>query len=335
MIETIERTQETDELSKEFNSIVDRFNKESNKEIPYVPVTEDANPVPQFMADIGRYTPLNQNEIVVLSIIKDKANESSLECIRGNGNLSSERKQELIKDIQDGITAKEILTTLNLPFVVSTAKSFIGRLPLEDLISAGSIGLRRCVDKYDYKLGFKFLTYAKWWIIQSIGRVIAHDINTIRLPDGMYTSLRRYKKVKGNFKQKNGREPSEEELCIELGITPTDLQNIKMADIKYLSMDFEEDNDDDDVHLEEKLTNNEESVEIQVEKKELKKYTRELVQILSPGEQKIVNLRFGLEDGEPKTLQEIGDIIGRTREAVRQRLDKIIPKLKDGTDKLI
>jgi len=327
MIESIEKIQEIDELSKEFNNIVDRFNEESNKEIPYVPVTEDANPVPQLMANISRYTLLNQDETQVLAIIKDKANESSQECIKGNGNLSSERKQELMKDIQDGITAKKILIVLNMPLVVSIAYKFRGRLPLEDLISAGSIGLRRCVDKYDYKLGFQFSTYATWWIRQSIGKTISNDVNTIRLTAGRYADLRRYQRVRTNLKQKNEREPSQEELCIELGINPTILQNIKNADIKYVSMDIEV--GDDETPLGETLPDDKEEVEIQVEKKELKKYIERLVRTLSPDEQRIINLRFGFEDGEPKTLKQIGNVLGTTREAVRQRQNNILIKLKN------
>ncbi|MDD4382279.1 MAG: sigma-70 family RNA polymerase sigma factor [Candidatus Dojkabacteria bacterium] len=327
MIELIEKIEETDELSKEFQAIVDRFNEESNKEIPYVPVTNDPNPVPQLMADLGRYTLLNDKEVEVLSIIKDKANESSIECINGNGNLNSEKKAELVKDIQDGIIAKEILGVLNMPLVISIAYKYTGKIPFQDLIDSGYIGLRIGIERYNHKLGYKLSTYASHWIKQSIRRTIENERTTIRIGREKYRKIMKYDIRESTLRRELGRKPTEEELCIDLQITPQVLRSIREAKISYISLDMEV--DEGRKTVEETLANKDDSVETKVYINMDSEYIKKHISELKSDEQRIINMRFGFEDGETKTLKQIGNILGTTREAVRQREKNILRKLKN------
>jgi RNA polymerase primary sigma factor len=326
MIETETKIENKEDISVQFQHIIDRFNSESQKEVPYIPISENIEPVRQLAAEIERYSLLTQEETNVLCMYKDKADNSSQELIKGDGNLNTETKSQLIKDIQDGIEAKKILSVLNIPLVISIAMGYRGKIAVADLISAGYVGLRRSIDKYDYKLGYKFSTYATWWIKQSIRRTIINEVNPIRLPNHRYLELSRYEKERERLKQELKREPSDDELCKDLEITHDILNNIRDAKFAYVSMDTEV--EDDQNPIVETIPDTEEDVKVQVEKKIISEEVKEYVKYLKPDEQKIINLRFGLEDGNAKSINEVADILGRTRQAIEQREFKILRKLR-------
>lgn len=326
MIETETKIENKEDTKVAFQHIIDRFNIESQKEVPYIPITEDTDSIYQLVAEIERYTLLTQSETDILCIYKDKADNSSQELIKGDGNLNADTKNGLIKDIQDGIEAKKILSVLNMPLVISIAMDYRGKIALPDLISAGYMGLKRGIDKYDYKLGYRFSTYATWWIKQSIRRTIINETNPIRLSNYRYLELNKYERRKAVLRQELKREPSDEELCEDLGITSEVLDNIRSSKLTYVPMDAKV--EDGKNSIEDTLPDTEEDVKTQVEKKITGERIREDIKYLKPDEQEIINLRYGLEDGEPKSLNEVADILGRSRQAIEQREARILRRLR-------
>lgn len=245
--------------------------------------------------------------------------------------LTGEEEVILAKRILDGDEeARQLLITANLRLVVSIAKRYSKRgLELLDLIQEGNIGLMRAVEKFDYTKGFKFSTYATWWIRQAITRAIADQARTIRIPVHMIETINKYNKVQTVLTSKLGRKPTHEEIALEM-----EMDISKVADIEKINQNpaslaapIGEDRDNllQDILTDEWSRSPEQEATVEY----LRNQMREILDTLQDREQRVLSLRFGLEDGVTRTLEEVGREFGVTRERIRQIEAKALKKLKE------
>jgi RNA polymerase primary sigma factor len=249
--------------------------------------------------------------------------------------LNAQQERDLAKRIVDGDNeARNLLARANLRLVVSIAKRYVGRSPdltLLDLIQEGNLGLFKAVDKFDYTKGYKFSTYATWWIRQAITRALADQSRTIRIPVHMVETIAKYKQVSRRLSQDLGRDPLPEEIALEMGLDVEKVYQIEKIDQDTVSLESPVGSDDDDGKSvlgdfikDDKIL----SPDQEVARRILADQLREILDELSPKEREILKLRHGLEDGIYHTLEEVGKKFGVTRERIRQIEAKALERIR-------
>ena len=252
--------------------------------------------------------------------------------------LNAEQEREIAQRIVAGdAEAKDDLITANLRLVVAIAKKYVGRgLQFLDLIQEGNLGLVKAVDKFDYTKGFKFSTYATWWIRQAITRAIADQARTIRIPVHMVETINKLTRVQRQLVQELGREPNSEEIAEKMGngITPEKVREIQKIALDPVSLETPI-GEEDDSHLGDFIEDKQVlSPDEYATKELLKDEINEVLSLLNERERKVLQLRFGLIDGRQRTLEEVGKEFNVTRERIRQIEAKALRKLRQPSKKL-
>jgi len=283
-----------------------------------------------YLREIGRVPLLTAEDEVELA----KSIEAGLfaeEKLAHTAILSRMEQLDLELLSRDGVRAKQRLIEANLRLVVSIAKRYVGRgMLFLDLIQEGNLGLIRAVEKFDYTKGFKFSTYATWWIRQAITRAIADQARTIRIPVHMVETINKLVRVQRQLHQDLGREPTPDEIGLEMGLSPirvVEIQRIAQEPVSLQSPIGEEDSDLGDFIEDADAVVPIEAAAFIL----LQDQLEDILGTLSDREQRIIQLRFGLTDGHPRTLEEVGREFGVTRERIRQIESKTLAKLRHPT----
>ena len=286
------------------------------------------DPVRTYLREIGRVPLLNAAQEVMLAKQMERRPIAE-EKLQNREGMSLDEIRRLERDVVVGIEARKRLTEANLRLVVSMAKKYVGRgMSLLDLIQEGNIGLIRAVEKFDYRKGFKFSTYATWWIRQAITRSIADQARTIRIPVHMVETINKLVRISRRLVQEKGREPTSDEIGGEMGIPSQKVREIIKVSQEPVSLETPI-GEEEDSHLgefipDEATMSPADAASYQM----LREQVEAVLNSLSDRERKVLRLRFGLEDGRTRTLEEVGREFNVTRERIRQIEAKALRKLR-------
>jgi RNA polymerase primary sigma factor len=295
-------------------------------------LTASADSVRAYLKQIGKVALLNAEEEVELAKRIEAglyATQLMAELVEKGEKLPAAQRRDMMWICRDGDRAKNHLLEANLRLVVSLAKRYTGRgMAFLDLIQEGNLGLIRAVEKFDYTKGYKFSTYATWWIRQAITRAMADQARTIRIPVHMVEVINKLGRIQRELLQDLGREPTPEELAKEMDITPEKVLEIQQYAREPISLD-QTIGDEGDSQLGDFIEDSEAVVAVDaVSFTLLQDQLQSVLETLSEREAGVVRLRFGLTDGQPRTLDEIGQVYGVTRERIRQIESKTMSKLR-------
>ena len=290
------------------------------------------DPVRMYLKEIGKVDLLTADEEVHLAMKIEAGTEASekLEAAEnGEIELTRAEQRRLMRIEQVGLDAKQQLISANLRLVVSIAKRYVGRgMLFLDLIQEGNLGLIRAVEKFDYTKGFKFSTYATWWIRQAITRAIADQARTIRIPVHMVETINKLIRVQRQLLQDLGRDPTPEEIGAEMGMSPDRVREIQKISQEPVSLETpigeEEDSQLGDFIEDSTAVAPPEAASDSM----LREQLDQVLDGLADRERKVIKFRFGLEDGHPRTLEDVGREFGVTRERIRQIESKTLAKLR-------
>lgn len=312
---------EEDSIAEEISQLEKTFANASHAKIN--------DPVKMYLKEIGQIPLLDPKEEPIIAR-QIQEGEQAKEDIK-NPDLSEEEKKKLAKNIADGEEAKQTLISSNLRLVVSIAKKYVGRgMLFLDLIQEGNCGLIKAVEKFDYTKGFKFSTYATWWIRQSITRAIADQARTIRIPVHMVETINKLTRIQRQLVQDLGRDPMPEEIAEKMeNISAEKVREIQKIALDPVSLETPI-GEEDDSHLGDFIEDKDTlSPDDYTNNQLLKDEINAVLQGLTEREEKVLRLRFGLLDGRTRTLEEVGKEFNVTRERIRQIEAKALRKLKN------
>ena len=287
------------------------------------------DPVKVYLKEIGRVPLLTPEEEVNLALTIKAGSEAKEKYDADPDALSEEEKAACLKAIKKGVAARKRLSEANLRLVVSIAKRYVGRgMQFLDLIQEGNLGLIKAVEKFDHTKGFKFSTYATWWIRQAITRAIADQARTIRIPVHMVETINKVKKVSSQLLHEQGKEPTAEEIAERLEMSVDKVREIMRVAQEPVSLETPI-GEEEDSHLGDFIPDDEAPVPAEVASHTLlREQLSEALDTLTDREEKVLRLRFGLVDGRPRTLEEVGKEFNVTRERIRQIEAKALRKLR-------
>ena len=298
--------------------------KEEDKiNLPSVESTSDDS-VKIYLKDIGQVPLLTGDEEIKLAIMMSEG-----EAVKDMVPSTPEEALEKSKKTQDALKARNRLIEANLRLVVSIAKKYVGRgMQFLDLIQEGNLGLMKAVEKFDYTKGFKFSTYATWWIKQSITRAIADQARTIRIPVHMVETINKVGRIQRQLLQELGQEPTAEQIAEKMGCSVEKIYEIQRISQDPVSLEKPIGEEEDSRLVDFIEDHDTPSPAALAESNMLKEKINEVLAMLTPRENEVIRRRYGLDDGKPKTLEEVGKEFNVTRERIRQIEAKALRKLR-------
>ncbi|MDQ3783574.1 MAG: RNA polymerase sigma factor RpoD [Actinomycetota bacterium] len=308
---------------------VDEGRAKARREVELALKAPSNDPVRMYLKEIGRVPLLTAQEEVSLAKRYEAGMLATERLALEGDRLPGARVAELMVVQHDGVLAKRHLVEANLRLVVSIAKRYVGRgMAFLDLIQEGNMGLIRAVEKFDYDKGFKFSTYATWWIRQAITRAIADQARTIRIPVHMVETINKLLRIQRQLLQDLGREPTTEEIGKQMELSSEKVREIQKISQEPVSLETPI-GEEEDSHLGDFIEDSEAVVPLErASFRLLQEQLESVLHTLADREKDVIRLRFGLVDGQPRTLEEVGKKFGVTRERIRQIESKTLSKLR-------
>ncbi|HEX2239933.1 MAG TPA: RNA polymerase sigma factor RpoD [Actinomycetota bacterium] len=320
---------EAEEEEEEQAPDVDEERVRARKEVDLALKAPPTDPVRMYLKEIGRVALLTAQEEVDLAKRIESGVLAEEELDREGSKLNDKKLQELRWQRRDGAMAKRHLVEANLRLVVSIAKRYVGRgMAFLDLIQEGNLGLIRAVEKFDYTKGYKFSTYATWWIRQAITRAIADQARTIRIPVHMVETINKLVRIQRQLLQDLGREPTADEIGHHMELAPEKVREIQKISQEPVSLETPI-GEEEDSSLGDFIPDDEAVVPLErASFKLLQEQLESVLHTLDQRSREVIEMRFGLRDGQPRTLEEVGKQFGVTRERIRQIESKTLSKLR-------